>query len=47
MANSRIRYTVKNVFQILEDDFHTEKMALLLLHILLIVILDVNMAKHD
>ena len=33
MANYRIRYTVKNVFQILEDNFHTEKMSLLLLHI--------------
>ena len=34
MANYRIRYTVKNVFQILEDNFHTEQMSLLLLHII-------------
>ena len=34
MANYRIRYTVKNAFQIFEDNFHTEKMSLLLLHIL-------------
>ena len=34
MANYRIPYTVKNVFQILEANFHPEKMTLLLLHVL-------------
>ena len=43
MANSRIRYTVQDVLGILEDDFRTEKMSLLLLHN--IVILEVNMTN--
>ena len=44
VANSRKRYTVKDVLQMLEDDFHKENVIIIFTYI---VILDVNMANDD